>query len=170
MRPRQLLRLFPRGWRERYGDEFLATAEDKDLRLQQVIDIAACAIDAWTSPEVRRAIRRVRADGISGESLMLNKLMTSCGSTELVWNRRDAVLAALALIGGSIFFSGLGIVVKRAGFELTGEALVGVAFPGSLLLSMPFTYLKGKCWRTQLVLVGLPLLLLLLICFLAPLV
>lgn len=165
MRARQLLRLFPRGWRERYGDEFLATAGDKDLRPQQMIDIAACAIDAWVSPEVRRATREVRADVAPGENLMLKKLMTSCGSTELVMNRRDAVIGALALIGGSILFSLAGIVAKRNGFEGMGEALLSMGFFASLLFAMPFTYLKGKSWRTQLVLVGLPLLVLVLIAF-----
>lgn len=44
--------------------------------------------------------------------------------------------------------------------EVTGQVILGLAFPASLLLSFPFLYLKGKSWRTQLVLVGVPLLVL----------
>jgi hypothetical protein len=160
MRAEQLLSLFPRGWRERYGDEFLATAGDEPLRLGQVIDIAACAVDAWVSPEVRHATRAVRAQTAPGENLMSKKLMTSCGSTALELSRREAMIAALAMIGGSLFLAIAGIVAKRTGLEAIGDSLVTIAFPASLFLAMPFTYLKGKSWRTQLVLVVLPLLLL----------
>ena len=162
MRASGLLRLFPRGWRERYGDEFLATVGDEPLRPSQVIDIAACAVDAWTSPEIRRATRE--------GGLMSKKLLTSCGSTELVWTRRDALLGAFALIGATICFCAAGYAAKRMGYAATGKAVLGIAFPGSLLLSMPFTYLKGKPWRTQLLLVGLPLAILIGIGFLAQVI
>jgi hypothetical protein len=170
MRPEQLLRLFPRGWRARYGDEFLAVAGNEHLGPRQMIDIAACAIDAWTSSEVRRATREFRSDGSPGEQLMSKTLMTSCGSAGVALNRRDAWLCALAMIGGSFLFSIVGILAKRSGFEAAGETLVSIAFTGSLLLAMPFTYLKGKSWRAQLLLVGLPLLLLVLISLLAQLI
>ena len=38
MRPEALLRLYPRAWRERYGEEFLATIGPEALGPQQVID------------------------------------------------------------------------------------------------------------------------------------
>ena len=55
--PERLLRLYPRAWRERYGEEFLATVGHGALHVQQVIDIVAGAIDAWLSADVRRATR-----------------------------------------------------------------------------------------------------------------
>ena len=169
MRASHFLRFFPRGWRERYGDEFLATVGDEPLRLRQVIDIAACAADAWTSGEVRSATRPGRADPHSGERIMWRNLMTSCGSTEIVWTRRDAILGAFSLIGATILFCAAGIAAKRTGLEAAGETLLAIAFPGSLLLAMPFTYLKGRSWRVQLVLVGVPLAILVAIAFLAQL-
>ena len=50
----RLRRLYPRAWRERYGEEFLATIGDGALRLQQIVDIVAGAIDAWVARDVRR--------------------------------------------------------------------------------------------------------------------
>ncbi len=50
-----LLRLYPRAWRDRYGEEFLATVGDDALHVQQMIDIVMGAIDAWLSLDVRRA-------------------------------------------------------------------------------------------------------------------
>ena len=159
MRAEQLLRLYPRAWRARYADEFLATVGDERLSLRQVIDITAGAIDAWFSPEVRRATRVPRTEAALGGNLMFKKLMTSCGSTNVEVSRRDALIGALVLIGAAFLCSTLSIVAKRQGFEWMSETLMAIAFPGSVLLSMPFTYLKGKSWRTHLVFVALPMLL-----------
>lgn len=169
MRAEQLLRLFPRAWRERYGEEFLATAGDERLRFSQVIDIVACAIDARSSREVRSVTRGGDANAVEGECIMPRKLLTSCGSTVPLASRRDAVIGALVMIAGSFVFSAAGIVLKRRGFVAAGESLVSVAFFASLLLMMPFTYLKGRSWRVQLVLVGLPMLLLVVIALFAQL-
>ena len=45
--------------------------------------------------------------------------------------------------------------------------LLSLAFPASLLLSMPFTYSRRYSWRVQLALVVLPLALLVLLAFVA---
>jgi hypothetical protein len=39
MKSRWLLRLYPRAWRERYGDEFLSLLESRPLGVAQIIDI-----------------------------------------------------------------------------------------------------------------------------------
>lgn len=100
---------------------------------------------------------------------MSKNLLMSCGSTQLALSRRDAWLGALAMIGGSILFSIAGIAAKRMGFPRAGETILSLAFFASMLLAMPFTYLKGKSWRVQLVMVGVPLLILALIGGLASL-
>jgi hypothetical protein len=100
---------------------------------------------------------------------MSKKWMTSCGTAAPEWSRRDAWLGALALGGGSLLLSAAGIFVKRSGFTATGEALVALAFPASLMLSMPFTYLKGRSRPMQFLLVGVPLMFLVLIAVLAHL-
>ena len=48
MNPRQLLRLYPRAWRERYGDEFLALVESERLRPRLVLDVLCAAAGEWT--------------------------------------------------------------------------------------------------------------------------
>ena len=45
MTAQQLVRLYPRAWRERYGDEFVETVGRKALNPQQVIDIIGGALD-----------------------------------------------------------------------------------------------------------------------------
>jgi hypothetical protein len=156
------LRLFPRGWRARYGEEFLETVGEERLRVRLIVDITAGAVDAWLSAEVRRA---TRLQSSPGGDLMTKKMILSCGSIATV-SRRDAMLGALWMIGGAILFSIAGLVLKRTGHEEAAKSILAVAFPATLVLMMPFTYLRGKSWRVQLVLVGLPLLILALIAWL----
>lgn len=49
---RWLLRLYPRAWRERYGDEFLALIEDAGLSARQLCDLLGGALDARLRPQV----------------------------------------------------------------------------------------------------------------------
>src|SRR5262245_47385629 len=98
---------------------------------------------------------------------MLKNLTASCCSPNVQLNRRDAWLGAGVILFASLLFSLLGIAARRNGFELTSAALMAVAFPGSVVLAMPFMYLKGKPWRAQLVMVALPLALVVLIAVLA---
>jgi hypothetical protein len=44
-------------------------------------------------------------------------------------------------------------VARRNGWPVTGEILKSLAFPGSLMISMPFTFLKGQPWKAQAVIV-----------------
>ena len=85
-------------------------------------------------------------------------------------SRRDAALGAAAMLGGTLVLTLLGLVLKRRGLDATAESFLAVAFPGALLFSMPFTYTKGKPWRIQVLLVGLPLLFLAVIAALAQLI
>jgi len=55
---RALLRLYPRGWRQRYGDEFLALIADAGLTWREVVDVIAAA----SVERVRVAIAFVRAE------------------------------------------------------------------------------------------------------------
>ncbi len=47
-----LLRLYPRPWRERYGDEFLALISDRPPSLDDRVDIVRGAIDARLHPQL----------------------------------------------------------------------------------------------------------------------
>jgi len=116
-------------------------------------------LDAWTSAEVRRAARAGRTPLTPGGALVTKTCMTACGAASKT-SRRDAVISALAMIGSAFVFTTLAYVARRAGHDRAGQALAGFAFPASLLCAMPFLYLRGRSWRTQLVVVGVPMLIL----------
>jgi hypothetical protein len=50
MRPTALVRLYPRSWQQRYGDEMRATLEDATIRRSDLVDLARGALDAWLHP------------------------------------------------------------------------------------------------------------------------
>jgi hypothetical protein len=58
------------------------------------------------------------------------------------------------MIGATLFFSLLGIALRRSGWPVTGEILKDLAFPGSLAISMPFWLMKGQPWKAQGVIIG----------------
>jgi Clp amino terminal domain, pathogenicity island component len=47
-----LLWLYPRRWRRRYGDEFLAVLEERGFSVTALLDILRGALDAWLHPEL----------------------------------------------------------------------------------------------------------------------
>jgi hypothetical protein len=161
----RLLRLYPRAWRERYGEEFLAMVGDDPLTVQQVIDMVSGAIDAWLSADVRRA---TMAPGVapSGGRPMLKSLL-ACERKQMRATTRDGLVAAGVMIGATLLFTLSGIAARRAGWSTTGDVLLNLAFPGSLTLSMPFWLMKGQPWKAQLVIVGGTLTVLVVIGYLA---
>jgi hypothetical protein len=166
LRARRLLRLYPRAWRERYGEEFLATVGDGPLHLQQVIDIVSGAIDAWLSADVRSATTVPRVAPSRGGPMLLKSLVI-CDRTSHRYTTRDSLIGAGVMIAGTLAFSLLGIAARRDGWQATGEILLNLGFLGSFLLSMPFWLMKGQPWKAQVVMVGTTLAVLVVIGYLA---
>lgn len=143
-----LLRLYPRAWRDRYGDEFLDTVGDDGLHAQQMIDIVMGAIDAWLSLDVRRATSSHSTVPNGGGSTMLKSIM-ACERRAFRASKKDALVAAGVMIVGSLIFSAVGTAALRAGWPVTGKFVLSLGFPAPLVLSMPFWMMKGQPWRAQ---------------------
>ena len=165
----RLLPLFPRAWRERYGEEFLATVGHDSLRMQQVIDIVSGAIDAWFSTDVRHATASSPAEPSGGGPMTL-KYLTACDRNQARYTKRDGLIGSGVMLVATLIFVVVGIAARRAGWSVTGDVLMSLAFPGSLTLSMPFWLMKGQPWRAQMVIVGGTLSLLIAIGYLATLI
>ena len=89
---------------------------------------------------------------------MIHSLKSIClHDKPAILSKRDAWTGAGVMIAGSILLSALGIAFDRSGFDTLGDAVMAAAFPVSVLLTMPFTFVKGQPWKAQCVLVGLPL-------------
>lgn len=149
----QLVRLYPRAWRERYGEEFLATVGRGRLSVQQVVDMVAGAIDAWLSAEVRNATRAVGTAGNKGGTMTLRTMVCSGSTTR--YTKRDSLIGAAVMIGITAVMVSAAMTFNRAGFPDAAETLASLAFPVSFTLSMPFWLMKGQPWKAQVVIVGL---------------
>ena len=153
MRIESLLRLYPRAWRDRYGEEFVAMLGPRSLNAQQVMDIVFGAVDAWLSADVRHASHALGSVP-SGEHRMTLRSMMVCDQSKLRMTTRDGLIGAAVMLAGSAAGSFLGMAARRAGWELTADVLLSLAFMGSLTLSMPFWLTKGQPWKAQIVLIG----------------
>lgn len=148
-----LLRLYPRSWRARYGEEFLAILGGGELSLQQVIDVVSGAVDAWLSSDVRRATGVPGLAANEGGWTML-KSMIACERKHSRATKRDALLGAGVMMGTAVLLSCLGIIARRSGWALTAEILLNISFLVALMLSLPFWLMKGQPWKAQAVVVG----------------
>ena len=147
----RLLRLYPRAWRDRYAEEFLAMIGPAPLRAQQAIDIVSGAIDAWLSPDVRRASAAASGGG------SMTKMWTVCERTPMRYTVRDGLIAAAVMLVATMVLTTLGIAARRGGSPVTGGVLKDFAFVASLTLSMPFWITKGQPWKAQAAIVGVTL-------------
>lgn len=169
----RLLRLYPPAWRARYGEEFLETVGDVGLHPQLVIDMVSGAIDAWLSADVRRSLRDPNDERLAetpkpGGRPMSTRTLIACGSTRSRISTRDALIGAGAMLGLSALCAVLLVVARREGWNDTSLAILQmIAFPGSLVLSMPLTFLKGQPWRAQVALTVGPLAILVVIAYLS---
>jgi hypothetical protein len=163
----QLVRFYPRRWRERYGDEFVEVVGEKKLSAQQAIDILAGAVDAWISPSVRASVRSSAAGSGSGGAAMIQELRMKCATSTPRYTTKDALISAGVLIATTFVLVALGAAANRQGYHTLGEVLKGVAFPASMMISMPFALLKGQPSRVQAFLVTVPLVILVAFSYLA---
>ena len=165
MTAEHLLRLYPRAWRDRYGDEFLATAGAGRLSLQQVIDIAAGAIDAWLSSDVRNATRALSTATSGGRSMTVRTMI--CRKSEARYTTRDGLIGAGVMLTATIAFVVVAFLLRGAGWPTGGEMARSLSFPVSMTISMPFWLMKGQPWKAQVVIVGGTLAFLVLISYLS---
>jgi hypothetical protein len=153
MRRERLLRLYPRAWRARYGDEFLATLGPGPLHPQQLIDIVSGAVDAWLSNDVSRTTAPSRG-GAGGDRPLLFQALASCERSRMRYTTRDALRSAGIILVASALFSVAAIAARQSGAARAGEILATFSFPAALTLSLPFWLMKGQPWKAQAAIVG----------------
>jgi hypothetical protein len=66
-----LLRLYPRAWRDRYGDEMLALLDGQPASLGDRLDLISGALDAHLHPQVRGAAAPDKEQTVSHRALAL---------------------------------------------------------------------------------------------------
>lgn len=158
---RALLRLYPRAWREYYGEEFAEILAAQPLSLRLLVDIVGGAVDARLRPQVRTH----RGDD------MTTRLFARCAAGGPQLTKREERIAAGAMIGSSALFAALYVLGSYLyrGNEFV-EALGLMAFPAALLVTMPFTYMKDHSRSAKVLTVGGCLAILVVLSYIAALI
>lgn len=131
-----ILRLYPREWRLRYGDEMQAMLEEQPFTLRMATDLMAGAIDARLKPQTMPAEVSERQEGAKMTSRMFR-----CAPAGL--SREDHVKSAAWTLGGSAVLATIALLLQRSiGPNSYSEALLYAAFPAALMLSNECTYFK----------------------------
>ena len=131
-----LIRLYPRRWRQRYGEEMRELLGEQKLSFRTVADLVAGAIDARLNPT---RIPAVDAGQKTGVEQMVRAFRCAPEGVTLT----DQWRSAAWMIGGSLVLSLVGLAVKlQIGPNSFSEALMLAAFPASLMLSSECTYFK----------------------------
>jgi hypothetical protein len=145
----RLLLLYPRAWRERYGDEFLALLGEGPLSAREWVDVLRGAMDAWLSSEARPAASSGRLATNGGRTMKLKALM-ACERRAPQPTLYDAMAGTGVMIGVPLLF----LMARGLGWPDGGKAIAGLAVPVALVASMPFWLMKGVPAKVQAVIVG----------------
>jgi cytochrome b6-f complex iron-sulfur subunit len=106
---RWLLRLYPRAWRERYGEELLALIEETGLSVGAAVDLLRAAVDARRQPQLPLLTPSPAAGVMAMSSERLARVQPAArqlngrGERRVTLSRRtflrNSVLGSLAVVG-----------------------------------------------------------------------
>ena len=131
-----LIRLYPRRWRQRYGQEMRELLAAQKLSFRTVADLVAGAIDARLNP---KRIPAVDAGQKTGVEQMVRAFRCAPEGVSLT----DQWRSAAWMVGGSLVLTLVGLGLKvQIGSNSFSEGLMYAAFPASLMLSSECTYFK----------------------------
>ena len=129
-----LLRLYPREWRRRYGDEMRELLAGQRLSFRTIADLVAGAIDARINPQLRA--EPAQHQGVA--SMIKDTICNPAGVTA-----QDQWKSAGWMVGGSLVLVLASVLLKQQfGANSLSEGLLYAAFPASLMLSNECTYFK----------------------------
>ena len=148
-RARWLLALYPKPWRERYGEEMAQLIDGQPFSIQLAFDLMAGAVDARIDPQVKTAVTSGQAGGL---------MKMRCAGYGPNVTTRDHWLSVGVMIGVTL---ALTLVWMAAHFRFHDnpyvDALSALPFFAGLALATPFTYLKGRSRVSQVACIGLML-------------
>ena len=147
-----LLRLYPRRWRERYGDEFGAVLASQRASAGLVLDVLAGAVDAHLHPQIQHS----HSEQINGgEDTMTLAMLQRCaagGPRLSTGDRRIAerftVLSALVI---ALLYMVLTKIYRGAP---AAQAVLYASFPALSFVYGQTAYLRKRRWLTQALVLG----------------
>jgi len=151
-----LLKLYPPGWRRRYGAELADLVAAQPFSIGAAMDLMAGAVDAWFHPELTPP-----APDMKGDVPMIARMMQlRCVGYGPSVTKSDKVRNATINIGGTLVLAlvwlALVWVWKREQFD--GRAYLMSLSPMTYLLpyliGLRYTLMKGRSARAQAILIA----------------
>jgi len=112
------------------------------------IDILSGAIDARLSSTARLARQS------AGEGAAVLKALKSYKRNDAGITVTGGLIGAGIIIVSSILFVALASELERHGFTALAAHVKAMALSVSVLVALPFSFLKGQPWRAQVAIVG----------------
>ena len=149
-----LLKLYPRAWRRRYGDELTDLVARQPFSVGAAVDIIAGAIDAWIHPQV--SVAPFLASAPKGEATMLTKMIRlKCAGYGPNVTAADRWKSAAVSLGGTGVLTMLWTWTRRElGDNSYIESLSVLAFLIPVLFSLRYTSLKGRSPGVQVIFIA----------------
>jgi hypothetical protein len=121
----RVLHLYPRRWRERYGEEVAAMVADERPSFRLFVDLIAGAVDARLNPQLTPATTTQEGPQ------KVTTIQRLCARS-----RRDDKVNGPLVIGSSLLFVAISLGLQLALDQiLVGQTLLFSAFPLSLILA-----------------------------------
>ena len=148
MRATDLIRLYPRAWRERYGEEFHELVASHTAGPRLIFDILIGALDARLAPQPQVA---ESAKGAVPGGRVMEILKSSCGAPPV--SRSEALKQAVLIVAVTLAVALLAVWLKRqVGENVWVEALLASTASIAPLLYLPFL-MRAHPVRTRVALV-----------------
>lgn len=151
-----LLKLYPRSWRERYGDELADLVRHQSWTPALVIDLIAGAIDARLHPQLVTAVKTRNGKDTRGEEHMFAKMMKfRCAGYAPNVSPRDQWLSVAGTLGGTLaltlIWMRLHVVYGDSAYV---DSFLYMTFLVPYILTLPLTSLKGRSRGAQAIFIG----------------
>jgi hypothetical protein len=147
-----LLRLYPAGWRARYGEEFAEVLERQRPSIGMFMDVLGGAVDAHLHPQFNEE----DSTGIQGEKAMTLAMFVRCAAGGPKLSGQDRRKARLYMLASSAVCALIYLVLTKLYHSAAPvQAFGAAACPAVFLVYEQTAYLRRRPWRTQaVVLVG----------------
>jgi hypothetical protein len=133
-----LVRLYPRQWRDRYGEEMAQMLADQPVTLRLIVDLIAGAVDARINPQLSSAARNALE---SNGGTAVTRILTHCQPQDIT--QSEYLRSVVVLFATTIALAGAYMQLKRTfGDHPVIDAFGSATFPISVLASSWETYLK----------------------------
>jgi len=146
-----LLRLYPAGWRERYGEEFAAVLARQRASPGLILDVLSGAIDAHLHPQFQYS----ESKQIIGDDTVTLEMLQRCAAGGPRLSPSDRRIASIFMILSALVMATLYIALTKVYREAPAVKAVGYAsFPFLGLVYEQTAYLRKRPWLTQVFILG----------------